>query len=115
MTAPLIAGATHPFPVECPESEQFPLFDGMAYRFQFTNGLGISAVRHQHSIGAALGRWEIAVLCQCGDLIYSSSETDAVLPSGVVGNLTEAEVAAMIASIARLPSVSCSKHAWGGQ
>lgn len=90
----------HPFPVECPATVRFSLFDGVGYRFEFNNGFALSVVRHEHSIGSANGRWEIAVTDHQGTLLYDT--VDSTLPDDVVGHLNEAEVAQWIDRIARL-------------
>jgi hypothetical protein len=76
----------------------FPRFE--KYRIQFPNGYGASVIRWETNSGA-VSPWEVAVLDDDGNLVYTTPVTD-----DVIGGLDEAGVAGVLARIEALPGTT---------
>lgn len=61
------------------EEREFTDFNGVGYRFEFSNGYGASVVQHDYSYGGDEGLWELAVLDSSGNLTYDTEITNDVL------------------------------------
>jgi hypothetical protein len=81
-----------------------PIFDGGLVRVRFPNGYGASIIRHSGSYGGREGLFEVAVLNADGELDYTTPIT-----SDVEGWLTPDDVAALLARIAALPTVTAAE------
>lgn len=73
------------------------------HKFKFDNGFGASVIRGQFSHGGLEGLWELAVIGLDGCISYETPITD-----DVEGYLSEADVAALLDSIAALQGAEVS-------
>lgn len=83
-----------------------PMHGGAQHLYVFPNGWAASVVRHDFSYGGDAGLWELGVGTFASEaegfkLDYSTPITDDVL-----GQLTDAEVSALLAQVRDLPVAS---------
>ena len=68
--------------------------DGIVSRIHFSNGYGVSVVRHSGSYGSDLGLYELALIDTAGEIIY-----DTPIAKDVIGWLRPQDVTEVMEKI----------------
>lgn len=77
------------------ETETMNLFDGSRVHVKFSNGWGLSIIRHSYSYGGTHGLFEVAATSPDGQIDYHNPVT----PDDVVGWLTAEDVVGKMRSL----------------
>lgn len=74
--------------------------DGVTSRIHFSNGYGVSVVRHEASYGNERGLYELAVLDAAGELVYNTPITE-----DTIGWLRPEDVTDVMKKVQELPEL----------
>ena len=76
-----------------------PYMDGVHAKLLFTNGYGVSIIKHEYSYGGPKGFYELAVINSEGDVVYDTPITD-----DVIGWLTPKDITDLMIQVQDLKS-----------